>query len=463
MTTESSCIAAIAGLIALGTASACGDAAQSGEPYVAGSLLTLNKNGAWSWFMDERVIVHDGKLIVGSVRAIGDYDASEIFANAGNVEVAVMDLETKEVGKHVLFERLQQDDHDNPSFLPRADGGLLAIYSKHRVDQNVYIHFSTPGDPLDWSPASVYVSPRATTGLHQVTYSNLFRLPSQRIVNFYRGFEQDPNYMYSDDEGVTWTYGGRVFHGRNGYSPYMKYCQDRTGAVHFVATEDHPREYDNSLYHGIIDGDQIRLSDGTVLAELSKTTAPSANIDELTRILQGDPDNVAWMTDIELDENQRPVIAFSAQKDGRYSPRNQGGHDIRYNYARWDGARWQWHEIAYAGARLYPGEDDYSGLATLDPQDTRVVYISTNADPVSGEPLISNTDGLRHHELFRGLTEDDGATWDFEPITRDSTADNLRPLVPRWDDERTALVWMRGKYSSNQGQWTTAVVGLILD
>jgi len=41
--------------------------------YVAGKLIQLNDNGAWSWFMDERAIVDDGKLIVGSVRAVGDY------------------------------------------------------------------------------------------------------------------------------------------------------------------------------------------------------------------------------------------------------------------------------------------------------------------------------------------------------------------------------------------------------
>ena len=39
--------------------------------YVAATLVRLNDNGAWSWFMDPRVIVNDGKLIVGSVRAIG--------------------------------------------------------------------------------------------------------------------------------------------------------------------------------------------------------------------------------------------------------------------------------------------------------------------------------------------------------------------------------------------------------
>ena len=33
--------------------------------YVAGTVIELNDNGAWSWFMDERAIVDGGKLIVG--------------------------------------------------------------------------------------------------------------------------------------------------------------------------------------------------------------------------------------------------------------------------------------------------------------------------------------------------------------------------------------------------------------
>jgi anaerobic selenocysteine-containing dehydrogenase len=40
--------------------------------------------------------------------------------------------------------------------------------------------------------------------------------------------------------------------------------------------------------------------------------------------------------------------------------------------------------------------------------------------------------------------------------------DNLRPLVPKWDDPRTALVWMRGTYRHNHGEWSTAVVASIL-
>jgi hypothetical protein len=168
------------------------------------------------------------------------------------------------------------------------------------------------------------------------------------------------------------------------------------------------------------------------------------------------------MCDVELDAEARPYVAFSVQRDGRDLPRGKGGMDIRYHYARFDGTQWNVHEVAYAGMRLYPNEDDYSGLASLDPKNPDVMYISTNAEPVSGAPLVSRTDTKRHYELFRGVTTDGGANWKWSPITANSTVDNLRPIVPKWEDERTALAWMRGKYRNNHGEWQTAVMATIL-
>jgi hypothetical protein len=111
---------------------------------------------------------------------------------------------------------------------------------------------------------------------------------------------------------------------------------------------------------------------------------------------------------------------------------------------------------------LHPSSFILSLLAVLDRQHPGVVYISTDADPVSGKPLVSAADRHRHHELFRGTTTDAGKTWRWEPLTANSTADNLRPVVPPWRDPRTALVWMRGTYRHNRGEWTTAVVATIL-
>ena len=136
--------------------------------------------------------------------------------------------------------------------------------------------------------------------------------------------------------------------------------------------------------------------------------------------------------------------------------------DLRYYYGRWDGSRWHVHEMAYAGTRLYPNEDDYPGLAALHPNDPNAVYISTDAEPATGKALVSAADKKRHYELFRGTTNDGGVTWKWTPITANSTMDNIRPIVPKWNDKRTILLWMRGKYKHNHGEWSTAGVAVVL-
>lgn len=433
--------------------------------FVAGNLVVLNDNGAWSWFMDERAIVDNGKLIVGSVRAVGTFSSGKEDANWGNVEVAVWDLASGSVKKVVLHPHFEQDDHDAPAFFVRPDGRYLAVYSKHAVERKFHARVSGPGDPLTWGPATEFVSPggdRAYGG-DNVTYSNLFPLSPGRLFNFYRGLGHEPNYAVSTDMGASWTYGGHLLEGKGGYSPYLKYAFDGRDTLHFVATEDHPRNYDNSIYHGFIKNESIYLSDGTRKASLSETTEAPIAAWDLTRLFAGDADNVGWVIDLELDARGRPYVAFSVQKDGRGLPRGRGGQDHRFFQGRWDGSAWQVHEVAFAGTRLYPGEDDYTGLMALDPRDPDTLFISTDADPATGIPLISQADGQRHREIFQGVTTDQGRTWRWRSITRDSTQDNLRPLVPRWDGPGTILVWMRGTYKNNHGEWTTAVVATRLD
>ena len=155
-----------------------------------------------------------------------------------------------------------------------------------------------------------------------------------------------------------------------------------------------------------------------------------------------------YATDLRLDAEGRPRMIFSVQRDGAairaLKKGGDGGHDHRYHYARWDGSRWQVHELAFAGTRLYAGEDDYTGLAALDPQDANVVFISTNADPQTGRPLVSTADSKRHWEIFQGTTADGGAHWKWSAITANSTQDNLRPVMPVRPGGPRVVLWARG-------------------
>ena len=443
----------------------CGASAsgQSAANYVAATLVRLNDNGAWSWFMDPRVIVHDGKLIAGSVRAVGSNQANVTDPRWGNVEISVYEIETGKTDTVVLHPHLEQDDHDAPALLVRNDGRYLAVYSKHAKERRMYSRLSEPRNPLVWGPASAWETPGedAAVAGNNATYANLFRMPSGRLYNFIRAFRHDPNYMVSEDDGTTWTYGGRWLYGKGGYSPYLKFAYDGKGTVHFVATEDHPRNFDNSLFHGFLRDGTLYHSNGAKVGTLSTSTDATVATWDFTKVFQSDPDHVAWMVDIELDRDARPYVLFSTQRDGRGLPRGQGGMDLRYHYARWNGSVWKHEEIAHAGRRLYPSEDDYTGLAALDPNNPDVAYISTDADPVTGAPLVSTADQMRHYELFRGQRDVSGK-WTWTPFTRNSTVDNLRPVIPHWNDPRTAIVWMRGAYVRNQGEWYSALVAAIV-
>jgi hypothetical protein len=206
----------------------------------------------------------------------------------------------------------------------------------------------------------------------------------------------------------------------------------------------------------------IHHSDGRPFGPLSHSTRKSGDIWDLTPVFRGDADNVAWVIDLHLDDRGHPVCVFSTQIDGKDLPPGQGGMDLRYHYARWDGRRWLVHEIAFGGTRLYPFEDDYAGGIAINPQEPSELVISTDADPRTGKPLVSSADGERHHELFRGRTTDGGMTWTWTPLTANSSASNVRPIIPIHDGP-TVVTWMRGAYLHNNGPWSTQVVAAVLE
>jgi BNR repeat-containing family member len=408
----------------------------------------LNDDGGWCWFQDERALALDDVVVFGSIAA-GRGDPSR----RGDVELTYWWPATGVTRRVELHDQLQLDDHDAPALLELADGRLLAVYARHGTDRLVrWRRTVEPGDPLTWGPERTLAIEDAGPG---VTYANLHHGSQDgEVFNLFRGPGWDPNVIVSHDSGDSWELRGRLLGGPG--RPYLKYASDGPGNLHWIASDQHPRDFDNSIYHGFLRDGRVHDSDGTVVGEVGEDPpAPG----DLTRVFQGSPAAVAWPVDLELDRDGRPVAVFSVQTDGAGQPRGKGGLDHRFYYARFDGARWRVSPLAHAGRRLYAGEDDYTGLAAIDPGDCSVVYLSTDAHPATGQPLISRADGRRHRELFRARTEDFGASWTFEPISADSTADNLRPIVPAGSPH--VLLWLRGELSTYT-DYALEVMGLAL-
>lgn len=410
-------------------------------------IRLLADDGSWCWFQDERAIIDGAQLLFTSVTSAGANTVSSYHMDTGERQTIVVN--------DYSFE---PDDHNVGVLLLRSDGKYLTVYAGHGVEQKMRYRISTrPHDISSWEPEKT-----ADTG-GNTTYSNVYHLSSTgKTYNYHRGIGQDPNYMVSEDDGETWHYGGRLlaFEGR----PYLRYTSNHTDKIHFITTEEHPRHYNNSIYHGYIEGEQVYGSDGKRIGRLSEDETTDLTPQRFTQVYDGDAStrtNVAWTSDIEMDEAGHPYIAFSVTKDpirlGETKNTEEGGLDHRYHYARWDGQRWHQYEIAYAGSRLYAGENEYTGLITLHPKDPDVVYISADVHPMTGEHLL--VAGTRRYEIFQGTTADHGATWQWTAITENSTEDNIRPLVVAGED-REAVLWLRGRYTSYM-DYGLKVYGLI--
>jgi hypothetical protein len=422
--------------------------------------VVLNDDGGWCWFQDERALVVGGRLVFGSVAA-GRFDPSR----RGMVEATSVDLATGAATRFRLSatpveKEGRYDDHDTPAFVARGDGRLVAAWSGHGYDNRILWRVSRrPGDATAWTDERAFV-PSASSS---VTYSNLHRLAGERgrIYDFFRGLDNrfKPSVAWSDDEGETWQAGGVVIDVPAAFRhrPYVKYASDGRDTVHLAYTEGHPRNFDNSLYHAFYRKGALHRSDGTAIRSFAEGLRDPV---EGTRIFQGDPRNVAWVTDLELDAEGRPFVAYSVQTGSAGLPPGQGGADHRYRLARWTGTSWEDREIAFAGSRLYAGEDDYTGGVALVPGDPTRLFISTDVDPSTGTPLLGAADGKRHWEVFRGATADGGRTWRWQALTKGSTADNLRPIVPRTGARDELVLWLRGRYRSYT-DYDLEVVGLL--
>jgi hypothetical protein len=431
-------------------------ATPSGADWVDGRLTVLNDNGAWSWFSDERAVVDESRrrLVFSS-----DTDSAGPggAARNGHVEVTIYDLDANTLTRSTVGS-LISDDHNAGAVAIRPDGNYVTMWAGHNQDCKSYYRTYVDGTwspqmAFDWHPHGCTLSDAVT-----VTYANLWNMSSEgKVYGFVRSIGTSPNILISSDQGATWTYGGRLTATRRvGYvAGYYKYWGNGVDRIDFVGTEEHPRNFDNSLYHGYIKGGKTFDSmDNMIDGNLSDGTSPG--ITAFTKLFATGSVvgpvalDHAWNIDLARYHDGSIALLWQARVVGS-DPQNP---DLRICYARFDGHTWRLTYLVKGGLKLYASEQDYTGLGALDPDDPHTVYVSTTYDP------RDDTTSLTRHEIFRGTTCDEGETWQWTPVTANSTHDNLRPIMPKWDKRRSALLWFRGNYYS-MNSFNTEVVGIL--
>ncbi len=432
----------------------------SGANAVVGTLIQFNDNGAWCWYQDERALVDTkaNKLVLGSVASGGSRN--------GYIEAVVYDIAAGTKKLSVLGTGLASnvDDHNAPAFLVRPDGKYFAMWSGHRSDcysrTSIFDGSAWSAEKkFDWA-SSGCPWPGADTNM--VTYSNPWYIGSA-IYSGVRSVGTDPAVLTSTDDGASLSYYGRLMSSKQvGYvAGYFKYWGNNTDRIDFVGTEAHPRDADTSLYHGYIKGGMVYDSMDVVkdpsLHDANATTSTSVDITTYTQVFKtgstigGVKLEHAWNHDIVRYADGTIAILGQARVNGT----GTDDPDKRMLYFRFDGTSWKSTYLVNGGHKLYPDEQDYIGLGALVPDDPTTIYISTPYDPTTDKMGPSGK-----HEIWRGTTCDNGATFKWTPVTANSTKDNVRPIVPKWDASHTALLWMQGTYDSAQ-KFEMAIVGTI--
>ena len=427
------------------------------------NFAVLANDGAWTWYNDPRAIFHNGKLFFGYVRAADSKSTLSVF-----------DLASGRTTNLWVSGFTQLDDHNVPGLLAKADGTLLAVYSRHLSDEYFSYRTSQSTNPVandGWNAELSIPNSGAS-----MTYANPFQLSAEggKIFNFCRNQNFNPTVFTSTDGGTNWSAPQLFIQTGSGGTirPYVKYSSNYTNRIDFLYTDGHPRDVANSLYHLYYQGGAFYQTDGTLVKNYSALPILHDSGERGSVVYQySDPDTAdpndhiptgrAWCWETASQSNGAPVCVFTVQRDLVTGP-TQGVDDrIYYYYARWTGTAWQKRFIAQAGRPLYAAENDYAGGICVDPQEPNVIYISSNAQNPFNLTDTTNValSATQHYELWRGGTANGGLTFSWTAITTNSTEDNLRPYVPRRFGGERCVLWFRGAYASYTS-YSCAIVGL---
>jgi hypothetical protein len=399
-----------------------------GTTIPAGTVLPAGGGGAWNWCMDPRAFYDNGKVVTGWVGIDGD------------IQVGTFDLATQQRSVVTLHANFEEDDHDNTSFLKLPDGRYTVFYAGHSNNNlPVRYHVSAPGDPTSWGSATTIANVGNTWG---ATYPSPVAAPwaENQAYLFWRGGNRKPVFKTGAYNTTTatwsWSSTGQQLLGPSGGSgirPYVEYASNGTDRIGFTFTEEHPRDFNNSIYYASIgrhtdDAVWFFRADGTPIKPLS-SGALQASEAERVHSYATTGEN-AWGWDLAYDATGNPVTVFAT-----FDP-NNGTGSHRYHWARWNGSEWIDRTlVANAGGSVANSrEPHYSGGITLDPTDPNIVYL---ARKVNGQ-----------FELEQWKTADGGLTWATLAITTASgNVENMRPVVPIDRPAGTEMVlWMAGDY-----------------
>ena len=453
--------------------------AQTSGDFVNGNLVQFDDNGIWTWYSDERAVVdtNGNKLVVGCVENAAGLGG---ILRDGDINATIWDVAGASGPRFLLHSHFISDgggdDHNAPGLLAWPNGHYLAMYTGHNSD--MFTLYRTY-DPVSgtWSPEGTNNWAAIVPGgdNFNTTYSNPWFMAAEGLTYDYsRGNNKSPNLIVSSDFGSSWNWSGELTTNDNvGYvNGYFKYWGNGVDRIDFICTEYHPRDFSVSMYHGYVSNGMSFNSFGVLMDTNIHDQLTMPKPQNFTPVFltgtvmpPGQTNYRTWNDDLcrYPDGTIECIIAARINNNVSTSGSDQTiNPNHAFFFCRFDGTNWTPTYLCQAGFKLYPAEGDYVGLGCLNPNDPNTIYLSTKYDPRAVTPGVTDTNQQfsSAREIWKGVTTNHGASFTWTPITRNSLRDNLRPILPLWDNDSSALLWFRGSYNTAQSV-DGAVIGIV--
>jgi hypothetical protein len=410
-------------------------------------------NAVWTWFNDSRAIfLNQNTILIGYVRGDGQPGLTKL--DVQNQNMVDINLGTPS--------STERDDHNNPAISVLNDRRILLVYSRHGTDESFFYRISKNQNPQtidDWGEEKSVERGARTTYANLV---NLKKLPG-KTLNFHRCINWNPTLSVYYQDADRW--GDPLPFIKSGVGkvrPYFKLTSDGIGRIHFIYTDHHPNNFDNSVYHLYFSEDKCFDSFGGLLGRLEdgplnhdegqrgslvyKFNNEKLGIDH--SLHHWIPGGRAWVWDISLTKDHVPVCVFSVCK--RSKNNNHWDDDrIFYYWAILTKNGWEKRCIASAGRPLYEKERDYAAGICLDKNNPYKVYLCSNA--MFPFKVDFNDDALNSSDLSSSYSMFDlvlNEKLDIVSTSLLSSSNAFRPYSISSDGGRSALLWLSGSYES---------------
>ncbi len=429
----------------------------NGNPVQNNDIKEISPDGAYATFTNAKAVLHNGHFYVGHAISNGQIGITRYNPNTETSSLAIISTAQSQ----------QQDYRVSPSITVLSDGRLLTMYGKYHLNPTAnggpyYYRISNNTNPItinDWGPEIA----RPFNG--NSTYSSTWMLSGEnnRIYNIHRAANHTQSISTSNNQGQTWNEPIPLFSSRS----FTKAWSDNSNRIDICYNNINKRY---SVYHMYYENNTFRRTNGSFLKNLSNMPLSGTEDGSLVYEVRSDawgpgqgPDDWipgrAWVADTKYQANGNPIVTFQVQQvfGGGNGIEN---HRLYYYYVTWNGSSWEKHFIAHAGGPVFNQfSGSHSGGIAIDPENPNIVYISTNANnpfdlsPASTQYSVPlNQSGM--HEIWKGVTNDGGATFQWTPITSNSTEPNYRPYVTNNHGYDEHVLWFSGDFNYNDDYQT---------